>query len=894
MKKGILVTLLVSIAISASFGQIRRRTTTTPANTVSTKSDFDYSRPQEYEIANIKVEGTTYLDGNTLVSLTGLKVGDRIKIPGDDISNAIKKLWKHGLVADVKILIEKIEVGKVYLIVSLKERPRLSKFNFEGVSKAQKTDLKELVAPYRGKVLTDAMLNTAKNNVRKHYVDKGFLNCQVEVEQQKDTLLANHVRMLIKIHKNPKVKIDRIYIEGAEEVSLGKIKSKMKNTKERLRLSLFKDLAYRTTHLNVKSFLFDSKEMDGKATSDYLSRHVNLNIFKSSKFIKNDFEEDKHTVIEYLNSKGFRDAVITKDSIFKTDTSSISLYLKVEEGHKYYYRNITWEGNYVYDDARLQRVLGIKSGDVYNKEEMDKRLQMNPQGVDISGLYMDNGYLFFNIHPVEVAVVGDSIDIEMRIYEGAQATINKVIITGNDRTNDHVIRRELRTLPGALFSRTNIIRDQQQLGTLGYFDPEQIQINPMPNPADNTVDIEYKLVERPNDQIELSGGWGGYYGFVGTLGLTFNNFSLRNVPHFDKWHPLPVGDGQKLSIRAQANGKQFQSYTFSFTEPWLGGKKPNSLTISLNSSIQNTGVTSGYYNPYGPGSFKVNSITVGLGKRLTWPDNYFTLSTSLSYKVYKLDNFYQQIGALPFNTGTSNTFLLSTTLARSSIDNPMYPKSGSTVSLTASFTPPYSKFNDLDYSTATPEEINLWVEYMKFMFDAKYYLNLVGKLVLESRLHFGFMNTYSPGRVPIGPFERFRVGGSGLAGQNYVLGTDIIGLRGYTDGAIRPLDQYDPTYSGISGGTIYAKYAMELRYPITTGSAATIYVLAFGEAGNSWDNYQTFDPFNTYKAAGLGARLFMPAFGLIGLNWGYGFDTLPGRTEPSGLQFQFTIGQQLR
>ncbi len=889
MKKGILGLLLVVLIAASSFAQIRRsrtQPTTTPPN-----SGLDYSRPQEYEIANIKVTGTTFLDGNTLVSLTNLKVGDRIKIPGDDISNAIKKLWKHGLVGDVKILIEKIETGKVYLIVELTERPRLSKFTFEGIAKSQKTDLKELVAPYRGKVLTDAMVNITKNNVRKHYVDKGFLNCQVNITKEKDTLLSNHVRLNIKVQKNPKVKIDRIYIDGAEDVSLGKIKSKMKNTKERVRLSLFKDIAYRAAHLNAKSFIMDSKEMDGKATSDYLSRHVNVNIFKSSKYIKADFEEDKMSIISYLNSKGFRDAVVSKDSIFKTDTSSISIYLKVEEGDKYYYRNITWSGNYVYDDARLQRVLGIKSGDVYNKEEMDKRLQMNPQGIDISGLYMDNGYLFFNIRPVEVAVIGDSIDIEMRIYEGAQATVNKVIITGNDRTNDHVIRRELRTVPGDLFSRTNIIRDQQQLGTLGYFDPEQIQINPVPNPVDNTVDIEYKLVERPNDQIELSGGWGGMFGFVGTLGLTFNNFSLRNVPHFEKWHPLPVGDGQKLSIRMQANGRQFQSYTASFTEPWLGGKKPNSLTVSLNTSIQNTDPR---FSPFGAGSFRVNSVTVGLGRRLTWPDNYFTLSNSFSYKVYKLDNYFQQVGALPFNTGVSNTFLFSSTLARSSIDNPMYPKAGSTVSLTASFTPPFSKMNDLDYDTATPEEVNRWVEYMKFMFDAKYYLNLVGKLVLESRVHFGFMNTYSPGTVDVGPFERFRVGGDGLAGQNFILGTDIIGLRGYENLSIRPIDQYDATFRGTSGGTIYAKYAMELRYPVTTGAAATIYVLVFGEAGNNWDNYQTFSPFDTYKAAGFGARLFMPAFGLIGLNWGYGFDTLPGATEPSGMQFQFTIGQQLR
>ncbi len=888
MKKVILSLILFTIVVLSATGQIRRTRSQQPA---ATKSGIDYSRPQEYEIANIKVTGTTYLDGNTLVSLTSLKVGDRIKIPGDDISNAIKKLWKHGLVGDVKILIEKIETGKVYLIVELTERPRLSKFSFEGVAKAQKADLKELIAPYRGKVLTDAMVNIAKNNVRKHYVDKGFLNCEVFITKEKDTLLSNHVRLNIKIEKNPKVKIDRIYIDGVEDIGLGKIKGKMKNTKERVRLSLFKDLAYRTTHLNPKSFILDSKKMDGKALLDYFTRHVNVNIFKSSKFVKADFEEDKKSIVNYLNSKGFRDATIAKDSIFKTDTSSIAIYLKVEEGEKYFYRNIIWSGNYVYDDAQLQRVLGIKSGDVYNKEEMDKRLQMNPQGVDISGLYMDNGYLFFNIRPVEIAVIGDSIDIEMRIYEGAQATVNKVIITGNDRTNDHVIRRELRTMPGDLFSRTNIIRDQQQLGALGYFDPEQIQINPVPNPVDNTVDIEYKLVERPNDQIELSGGWGGVFGFVGTLGLTFNNFSLRNVPHFEKWHPLPVGDGQKLSIRMQANGRQFQSYTASFTEPWLGGKKPNSFTVSFNTSIQNTEAR---FSPIGAGSFTVNSATVGLGRRLTWPDNYFTLSNSLSYKVYKLDNYFQQIGALPFNTGVSNTFLFTSTLARSSIDNPMYPTSGSTVSLSASFTPPFSRFNDLDYNTASPEEVNKWVEYMKFMFDAKYYLKLVGKLVLESRVHFGFMNTYSPDRVPVGPFERFRVGGDGLAGQNFILGTEIIGLRGYENGAIKPIDQYDATFRGTYGGTIYAKYAMELRYPITTGAAATIYVLLFGEAGNSWDNYQIFSPFDTYKTAGFGARLFMPAFGLIGLNWGYGFDILPGQTEPSGMHFQFTIGQQLR
>jgi outer membrane protein insertion porin family len=590
-----------------------------------------------------------------------------------------------------------------------------------------------------------------------------------------------------------------------------------------------------------------------------------------------------------MNAQGFRDAVVISDSLYKTAESSISIDIKINEGKKYFFRDITWSGNYVYSDAQLSQILAIKKGDVYDLEELNTRISMNPQGTDITGLYMDDGYLFFNIRPIEVGIDGDSIDIEMRIFEGAQATINNVNISGNDRTNEHVIRRELRTLPGQKFSRTNIIRDQQQLSQLGYFDPEQINIVPIPNPADNTVDINYELVEKPSDQIELSGGWGGIYGFVGTVGLTFNNFSIRNIPHFDKWRPLPVGDGQKLSLRAQANGRQFQSYTLMFSEPWLGGKKPTSFTVSLNSSIQNNDTRF-----QAAGSFKVHSATVGIGKRLKWPDNYFTLSTSLTYKVYQLNNYLYGQNTLNFTTGDANTVLLTFQLARSSVDNPMYPSSGSSLSLSASFTPPFSKFNNIDYATAPPEEKYRWVEYTKYMFDVKHYVSVIGKLVLETSAHFGFMNTYSPGRVEVGPFERFQLGGDGLAGQNFILGTDIIGLRGYENLSIRPEQQFERGFTGIEGGIIYTKYAMELRYPVTTGAAATIYIFVFGEAGNNWDNYQQFNPFNVYKSAGFGARLFMPAFGLIGLNWGYGFDTLPNALAPSGMQFHFTIGQQLR
>ncbi|MEN8247738.1 MAG: POTRA domain-containing protein [Bacteroidota bacterium] len=854
-----------------------------------------YGLVNEYEIGGIQIEGNKYLDGNALISLTGLKVGDRIKVPGESLSGAIKKVWKHGLVADAGIYQEKIEEGKIYLVLLVKERPRMSKFEFSGINRTQKSDLNEALTLYRGKVLTDAILKNTENTVKQHFIDKGFLNCEIDIRQVEDTILSNHVRLNIKVKKNAKVKIDRINIIGADLVAEQKIKRKMKNTKERVRFSLFSDLFYRLFHLNVKSFLTESKDMSNGVFTDYISRHVNLNFFKTSKYIASDFREDKVSLLQFMNSKGFRDAVIVTDSVYRTGESTISLDVKIEEGKKYYFRNIAWSGNYVYSDDQLSNILGIKAGDIYDMEDLNSRLTMNPQGTDITGLYMDDGYLFFNIRPVEVGIVGDSIDIEMRIFEGAQATINNVIITGNDRTNEHVIRRELRTLPGQKFSRSNIIRDQQQLAQMGYFDPEQISINPVPNPADNTVDIEYGLVEKPSDQIELSGGWGGFYGFVGTLGLTFNNFSVRNIPHFDKWRPLPVGDGQKLSVRAQANGKQFQSYTLMFSEPWLGGKKPTSFTFSLNSSIQDyTSMPSyiGYYSS--GGKLKVHSATVGIGKRLKWPDNYFTLSTSLSYKVYQLEDYSYGGSSLGFTSGTATTPLLTIQLARSSIDNPMYPASGSSISIATSFTPPFSKWRDIDYATAPAEEKFKWVEYTKYMFDFKHHVTLVDKLVLATNAHLGFMNTYSPGRVEVGPFERFQLGGDGLAGQNYILGTDIIGLRGYENLSIKPDEQYNTTYSGLRGGIIYSKYSMELRYPVTTGQAATIYLFLFGEAGNNWDNYQQFNPFDVYKSAGMGARLFMPAFGLIGLNWGYGFDTLPSTDAPSGMQFHFTIGQQLR
>jgi outer membrane protein insertion porin family len=647
-------------------------------------------------------------------------------------------------------------------------------------------------------------------------------------------------------------------------------------------------------HMKPGQFFGSTHKVSWKDTKAFFAANVKPNIFVSSKFIKTDYEDDKKALISFYNSKGYRDAEIIVDTSYRHNDRSIDIDFKLHEGPKYYFRNIIWNGNYVYTNAQLNAVLNIQKGDVYNKELIEKKLQFNPKGLDISGLYMDDGYLFFRINPVEVAVEGDSIDVEMRIFEGEQATINEVTIVGNERTSDHVIRRELSTIPGQKFRRSDIIRTQQKLGQIGYFNPQTIGQSLSPNPANGTVDIEWKVEEQSNDQIELSGGWGGYYGFVGTLGLTFNNFSLRNIPKFRNWKPLPVGDGQRLSLRVQANGRAYQSYSFSFSEPWLGGRKPHSLSVSFNSSIQRS--LYGYYSSGNDGSLKVHSVSVGLGRYLEWPDNYFTLTNSVSYLRYILDEWPSGLG---FENGYANNINLNTTLARNSIDNPMYPAQGSSISLSLTLTPPYSLFNDLNYESASAQQKFEWIEFHKWMFDAKYYVPLDNKkkLVLEAKAHFGFIGRYNT-KAPIGPFERFYLGGDGLAGgfNSFLLGQEVIGLRGYQNNHVTPplYDQYGSANPGVQGGIVYDKFGLELRYPVTTGNAATIYGFVFTEAGNNWDNYERFNPFHLYKSAGAGARIFMPAFGLIGLNWAYGFDTLPYASQKSGSQFHFTIGQQIR
>ena len=809
----------------------------------SVKDDFDYANPKEYTIGGISVEGASYLDPNALISLTGLRIGDKILVPGEAIGLAIRKLWKQGLLGDVSIEVDRTEGEKIFLKLVLTERPRLSRFDFTGIPKGQQNTLKDKVTLVRGRIVNDVIIKNAEVAIKQHYTQKGFSNVKVNIVQKKDTTLANSIRLEIDVDKGKKVRIQEVEIEGNEAIADKKLKRKMKKTKE----------------------------------------YVAWNIFRSSKFIPKEFRKDKQALIAYYNKQGYRDAYIISDTVKKVG-DEVQVKLTVNEGNKYHYRNITWSGNYIHSDTLLSSVLGIRKGDVYNPEDLQKRMSYNPTGLDITSLYMDDGYLFFNIQPVEVRVENDSIDIEMRIFEGDQATISKVIVTGNTRTRDHVILREVYTVPGQKFSRSALLRTQQQLSQLGYFDAEQIGINPIPNVADGTVDIHYSVVEKPNDQIELSGGWGGgAIGFIGTLGLTFNNFSTSRLLDFSSWSPLPQGDGQQVSLRFQASGRQFQTYSFSFTEPWLGGKKPNSFSISLQHSKQSQ-FTPGTRDI--GGNFQVSGITLALGRRLRIPDNYFTLSNSLAYLRYSLNN-YQGIGFRNITDGTFNNIVFNTTLSRSSVDSPIYPRNGASMSLSLGLTPPYSSFRNINYETAEDAEIFKFVEYHKWMFDNSWYTPIVGDLVFSARAHMGFIGSYNKG-TPTSPFERFILGGSGLGFGNLLLGSDIVGLRGYEDNQVVPSD------SKREGGVAYNKFVMELRYPVTLNQAASIYVLAFAEGGNNWSSFKTFQPFDLKRSAGVGARIFMPAFGLLGIDWAYGFDDIAGNPNANGPQFHFTIGQMIR
>ncbi len=803
---------------------------------------FDYSNPREYVIGGITVSGTQFLDESVLISLSGLLVSDTIEIPGEKISKAIVNLWKQGLFSDVKIIATSIQGKLIFLELKLQERPRLSKFSFKGVSKSEADKIREKVRLERDKVVTENVLTVTKNAVRDFYVEKGYMNVDVQVKEVPDSAYQNREIINIIVDKKRKVKIHRITFEGNAEFKDSKLRRAMKDTKE---------------------------------------KHW-YKIFTSSKFIDENYQQDKTKIIAKYNDKGYRDVRIVSDSVSKYGENLVNIKIKIDPGHKYFFRSITWVGNTKHTSQELSSILGIKKGDIYDQSILDSRLNMNQNGRDVTSLYMDDGYLFFQITPVEINVDQDSIDLEMRIYEGRQAVINKVTVTGNTKTNDRVIMREITTKPGQLFSRTDIIRTQRELAQLGYFDQEKLGVNPKPNPAEGTVDIEYVVEEKPSDQLELSGGYGANQ-LVGTLGISFNNFSARNFFKKNAWRPLPSGDGQRLSLRFASNGKAYQSYNASFTEPWLGGKKPNSLSVS---SFHSRFVTNGLSDsdPLQQ-SAKISGVTIGLGKRLKKPDDFFTIYHELSYQYFALKNYGSYF---VFPSGYANVFSLGETISRNSIDAPIFPRKGSQISLSVQFTPPYSLFNNTDYKTASDRVKYKFIEFHKWKFQSSWFTELVHNLVLNAKVQYGFLGLYNRD-IGITPLQRYYVGGDGLTGGYQFDGRELIGLRGYSNNSLTPFKGNVQV-----GGTIFDKYTLELRFPVTLNPSATIYLLTFAEGGNSWLKFGDFNPFGVKRSAGVGIRIFLPMFGLLGLDWGYGFDKL--HNDPSGSnsgsQIHFSIGQQ--
>jgi outer membrane protein insertion porin family len=801
----------------------------------------NYASPKEFVIGGVVVTGTKYLDEGVLISISNLPAGDTIMVPGERISKAIENLWKQGLFADVKIYASRTQGKLIFLELRLQERPRLSKFSFKGVSKSEADKIRETINLERDRVITDNVLSTTKNKVKDYFIDKGYLNAEVTIREIKDTSYVNREILDIVVVKNKKVAVRQILFEGNTALTDVQLKRAMKDTKERLWYK----------------------------------------IFTNGKFLEDKYVEDKAKVIAKYNGIGYRDATIVYDSIYRLDEASLVIRIKIDEGNKYYFRNINWIGNTKHTSQELSTVLGINKGDVYNQEVLDQRLFMNQNGRDVSSLYMDDGYLFFSVTPVETSIENDSIDMEMRIYEGKQARINKVTVVGNSKTNDRVVMREIRTKPGQLFSRSDIIRTQRELAQLGYFDQEKLGVNPKPNPADGTVDIEYTVEEKASDQLELSGGYGANQ-LVGTLGLSFNNFSARNIFKGSAWSPLPSGDGQRLSLRAQSNGKFFQSYNASFTEPWLGGKKPNSLSVSAYQSIQTNGRPKG--DPL-RSEIKISGISVGLGKRLKKPDDFFTIYHEINFQQYALNNY---TGSFVYSTGNSKNLSFTEMLSRNSIDAPIYPRTGSSNSISLEFTPPWSvfNFNNIDYKNASINQKYNWIEYYKIKYTSDWYTKVAGNLVFHSRILFGYLGYYNSD-IGASPFERYYLGGDGLSGFS-LDGREIIALRGYDNNSLTPRDNLGRQV----GGTIYDKFTFELRYPLSLNPSATIFAVSFLEAGNSWLGVESFNPFEVKRSAGAGIRIFLPVFGLLGLDWGYGFDPIENYPGADGPHFHFMLGQQ--
>lgn len=839
----LLLTLFILINGAAAFAQFGRGKQS-PINRSSSNSEISYLDPKEYIIGGTTVKGAQYLDAGALITISKLTVGEKITVPGDATANAIKNLWEQGILDDVKLNIERIKDDSIFFELEVVERPRVGKFDITGLKRAESDDIREKIQDKGGKILNDNLYNTVTAIIKKHFVDKGYLYPEVNFKTRKDTAEANNVILQIQVKKFNKFKVNKIDIEGNQVFTDAQLKKMLKKPKE-------------------KAF---------------------YRVLGSGKFSTEKYEENKEKLIAKLQEKGYRDAVLLKDTVSRHDASTVNVYLKIHEGPKYYFGDITWSGNAKYPQSVLDKVLGIKKGEIFSEEKLDKKLSGGQNGEDVSSLYLDDGYLTFNVDPVQTRVRKDTIDLELRVYEGPQYTISKVNVKGNTITNDKVILREIRTKPGQKFSKGDIIRTTREIAQLGNFDEQKTDVKPIPNPADGTVDIEYTVEEKPSDQIELSGGFGGGR-IIGTLGLTFNNFSARNLFNGKAWKPLPKGDGQKLSIRGQTNGKFYQSYSFSFSEPWLGGKKPINFGISAFTSLQSNGLKNRDPNLQ---KIRMNGITLSLGQRLNWPDNYFVLSHSINLQQYVLNNYADRF---LFSNGKSYNFNLSQEFSRNSVDAPIFPTTGSHIKFTVQLTPPYSLLNNTNYATATDQVRYKFTEYHKWKFEAQWYQRIYGKLIFKGQAQFGFLGSYNKA-VGQSPFERFKLGGDGMQGFDFLQGSEVIAMRGYQNNSVIPLGA-NPQIAQGSGSPIFNKYILEVRHPLTVSQQATIFLLAFAEGGNTWDNFKQFSPFNVRRSVGVGARIFLPIFGLLGLDYGYGFDPIPGLPEANKGQFHFSISQQL-
>ncbi len=814
--------------------------------------EVDYNNPQTYVVGGIRISGTKYLGESQLLSVLGIRPGDVLTVPGDDISSAVKRIWLQGAASTLGFYVDSLNASRdtAWFRLDIQERPRVITWNYRGVKNSERDDLKEKLNLRRGGQLSEYVKASSIKTIKDYFKEKGFADVDVNVEVAADSVIRNAVRVTFDVNKGKKLKVKEISYEGNDEISKFKLDRAMKKTK-------------------------DAKW---------------YNLFSSKKFQEKEYISDKEKLLEVFNEAGYRDAKIVSDSLYRDPADGrLGIHFKIDKGHKYYFRNITWTGNSEYTEEALNNVLRIKRGDVYDVVTMEKRLYSGEKEGDISirKMYSDNGFLFFNVVPVELNIDGDSVDVEMRMVEGKPATFNDIIINGNTITNEKVVRRAVFTRPGYLYRQSDFERSIREISSMGHFDAEYAVdpnkgYNLIPNSVNNTVDITYNVQEKPNSQLELSGGWGNRM-FVGTVGVSFNNFSTANFFKKEAWRPVPLGDAQNLSIRFQTNGSYYTAFTASFVEPWLTGKKPTSLNISAYFTRQTNSYSTYYYQVLNDDQYmEIYGAAIGLGTRLKWPDNYFVLYNSLNWQSYNLQdwNYY-----FIYSTGRSHNISWNATLSRNSTDQSIYPRVGSDFSFGVQITPPWSMmkkdWRNIDYNSQSIQDHYRWIEYHKWTFKGSLYSRLVGDLVLMTRAQFGYLGYYNK-NWGYSPFEGFIVGGDGMSGYN-TYGNEVIGLRGYENYSLTP-------YIGNAyAGNVYDKFTVELRYPLVMQPSSTIYALLFLEGGNSWSDIKDFNPFQIKRSAGVGLRVFLPVVGLLGIDWGYGFDAASGKDKS---HFHFLIGQQ--